>query len=59
MDRARQHPRPTPFALDTENPANVAMYTNWEFRLTGVHEMSTLRIHAVTRVFRPRVRPCI
>jgi len=59
MDRARQHPRPTPFALDTENPANVAMYTNWEFRLTGVHEMSTLRIHAMTRVFRPRVRPCI
>lgn len=47
MERAQQHPRSTGVALDTENEHNVAMYTNWGFRLTGVYEMSTVRIHTM------------
>jgi GNAT superfamily N-acetyltransferase len=44
---ARLHPHSTGVALDTENPANVALYTNMGFRMTEVAEHGELRIHAM------------
>jgi GNAT superfamily N-acetyltransferase len=44
---ARRHPSSTGVALDTENPANVALYTNMGFHLTEVVEHGELRIHAM------------
>ena len=44
---ARTHPRSIGVALDTENAANVSMYENWGFRLTGVHDAAGLLIHSM------------